>query len=323
MDSEHVTRPAVEFAPTLKLAATAMLFCTLWSSAFIAGKAGLASAPPLFLLTVRFLVAGALMALAVTAMGVRPAARSGGPSPWLIAIVLGVLNNALYLGMSFYALQSLPAGFVVVIVSTAPILTALIAHFTLGESLTAQKIAGLMLSIAGVWLILHARLTGAGAPQLLGVVLVSLSALSFAGGTVVYKRYAAGMPLLWVNAWSTLAGGLVLLPVTLVLEDLAAVTWDMTLLAALGHLVLAVSIGAMLLWFWLIRFVGAGRASSFHFMNPVLGVLLAWLVLNETPGWGELLGVIPVSLGVLLVVRGGRGRRGDERAVPEVSPRSS
>jgi drug/metabolite transporter (DMT)-like permease len=49
---------------------------------------------------------------------------------------------------------------------------------------------------------------------------------------------------------------------------------------------------------------GASKASTLHFLNPPLGLFLAWLLLDEVPAWNELLGVFPVSLGVLLVVRG-------------------
>ncbi|WP_142846262.1 DMT family transporter [Telmatospirillum sp. J64-1] len=309
MQRDHILRasPAGPSTSLRAFLAPALLFCLLWSSAFIAGKAGLASAPPLLLLAARFLIAGLLMVLAVSLLGLRPPQGNAGRNAWAIVLLLGLLNNALYLGMSFTALQSLPAGFVVVIVSTAPILTAILAHFLLGETLNARRITGLALGIIGVWMIVQTRLGDGGAPEIPGLVLVGLSALSLAFGTIAYKRYATGLPLLWVNAWSTLAGGLVLLPLTLAWEDLSAVTWDLTLAAALGHLVLAVSVGAMLLWFWLIRFVGAGKASSIHFLNPVFGLLLAWLVLGEIPAWNEMLGVIPVSLGVLLVVSAGRG----------------
>ena len=295
---------ATDSKQALIIAATGVLFSTLWSSAFIAGKVGLDAAPPLYLLAVRFLVAGILMISASIAITSWRPYYTDGWRPWLLVLLLGLLNNAAYLGMSFYALQSLPAGLVVLIVSTAPIVTAVMAYFTLGESLTGQKIIGLLVSLAGVGVIMYPRIDRGDFSEILGIILVSISALALASGTVVYKRYAAQIPALWVNAWSTLFGALMLLPVALTLDNITAVKWNATLFGTIGYLVFVVSIGAMLLWFWLIRMAGASKASTLHFLNPPLGLFLAWLLLDEVPTWNELLGVFPVSLGVLLVVRG-------------------
>lgn len=152
---------------------------------------------------------------------------------------------------------------------------------------------------------MHTRINESDFSELLGVMLVVISAFALASGTVIYKRYATQIPALWVNAWSTLLGALMLLPIALTLEDVDVdvVDWNVTLLGTIGCLVFVVSIGAMLLWFWIIRVIGASKASTLHFLNPILGLLLAWLLLAEVPRWNELLGVLPVSLGVLLVVR--------------------
>ncbi len=232
---------------TLIIAATGILFSTLWSSAFIAGKVGLDAAPPLYLLAARFLVAGILMTSAVIVI---PSCRpyyADRWQPWLVVFFLGLLNNDLYLGMSFYALQGLPAGLVVLIVSTAPIVTAVMAYFAVGESLTAQKIIGLLVSLAGVGIIVYPRIDSGDSSEMLGIILVSISTLALASGTVVYKRYAAQIPALWVNAWSTLFAALMLLPLALTLDSITAVKWNATLLGTIGYLVFVVSIGAMLL----------------------------------------------------------------------------
>ncbi len=287
----------------LMIAATGLLFSALWSSAFIVGKVGLEAAPPLYLLAARFLVAGIFMISVSVAIPSYWRCYADGWRPWLLALLLGLLNNALYLGMSFYALQSLPAGLVILLVSLAPIMTAVMAYFILGESLTVRKIIGLFVSLAGVGIIVYPRINRGDFSEILGIILASISALALAGGTVVYKAYAVQVSAFWLNAWSTFFGGLMLVPVALTLDNISVVKWNATLFGAIGYLVFVVSIGAMLLWFWLIRMVGASKASTLLFLNPPLGLFLAWLLLREAPTWNELLGVFPVSLGVLLVVR--------------------
>src|ERR1700710_389796 len=83
------------------------LFCALWSFAFVAGKIGVTDCPPLILLTARFSLAGVLI------RGV--SARRG--EEWLLSwrdaavfASLGIANNALYLGLGYTGLQTVPAG---------------------------------------------------------------------------------------------------------------------------------------------------------------------------------------------------------------------
>ena len=79
---------------------------------------------------------------------------------------------------------------------------------------------------------------------------------------------------------------------------------DRRLLAAVLYLALAVSIFAFLLWFYILKESGATAASSYHFLMPPLGMLFGWLLLGEHVSPLDLLGIVPVVLGIYLVTRG-------------------
>src|SRR5215218_11480500 len=133
------------------------LFCLLWSFAFVAGKIGVTDCPPLILLTARFSLAGILI-LGITAL--RGEAWSS--LSWrdaAIFAVLGVANNALYLGLGYTGLQSVSAGLGGLIVSANPVFTAGLAALLLGEGMTWRKASGLLLGIIGVTLIVWHRLS--------------------------------------------------------------------------------------------------------------------------------------------------------------------
>ena len=101
------------------------LFCLLWSFAFVAGKIGVTDCPPLILLTARFSLAGILI-LGITAL--RGEAWSS--LTWrdaAIFAILGVANNALYLGLGYTGLQTVSAGLGGLIVSANPVFTAVLA----------------------------------------------------------------------------------------------------------------------------------------------------------------------------------------------------
>ena len=74
-------------------------------------------------------------------------------------------------------------------------------------------------------------------------------------------------------------------------------------MAALIYLSLFVSIFGYLLWFHLLNVAGATAASSYHFLMPPLGVLFGWLLLGEHVAGADLLGIVPVAIGIYLVTR--------------------
>jgi len=78
-------------------------------------------------------------------------------------------------------------------------------------------------------------------------------------------------------------------------------TWRLA--AALAFLVLLVSVFAYLLWFQLLKQLGATAASSYHFLMPPLGMLFGWLLLGEHVSLADLAGIVPVALGIYLVTR--------------------
>jgi drug/metabolite transporter (DMT)-like permease len=82
--------------------------------------------------------------------------------------------------------------------------------------------------------------------------------------------------------------------------------------AALGYLVLVVSVFTFMLWFHLLTVSGATAASSYHFLMPPLGVLFGWLLLGERVAWPDLLGILPVAIGIYLVTRPGRPKESSE-----------
>ena len=275
------------------------LFCLLWSFAFVAGKIGVTDCPPLILLTARFLLAGVLI-FAISAM------RS---ETWSVTwrdaaafAVLGVANNALYLGLGYTGLKTVSAGLGGLIVSANPVFTAILAALFLGEALTWRKIAGLTLGIVGVaFIVWHRMSVGTDSP--LGVLFTLASLASIVVGTILFKLFAPKGSLWIGNGIQNLAGGLALLPFALALSSTSEIVPSARLLGAFAFLTLGGSILAYLLWFHLLKVCGATAASAYHFLMPPLGMLFAWLVLGEHVAFRDLLGIVPVAFGIYLVTR--------------------
>ncbi|WOH81189.1 DMT family transporter [Bradyrhizobium sp. BEA-2-5] len=275
------------------------LFCLLWSYAFVAGKIGVTHCPPLILLAARFSLAGVLI-LAISWLR-----RDQWDLTWrdaAVFAVLGIANNALYLGLGYTGLQSVSAGLGGLIVSANPVFTAMLAALFLGESMTLRKVIGLVLGIVGVaFIVWHRMSVGSDSPH--GILFTLASLASIVAGTVLFKLLAPKGSLWIGNGIQNIAGGLAVMPFAFALSSVSDIVPSMRLAGAFAFLVLGGSILAYWLWFHLLKVCGATAASAYHFLMPPLGMLFAFLVLGEHVEARDLLGIIPVALGIYLVTR--------------------
>ncbi len=296
MSAPSIAAPRAGFNP---LPLYIGLFCLLWSFAFVAGKIGVTDCPPLILLAARFSLAGILI------LGISAFRREGWSLSWrdtLVFAILGVANNALYLGLGYTGLQTVSAGLGALIVSANPVFTAVFAALFLGEPLTWRKMTGLLLGIIGVGFIVWHRMS-VGTDSLHGILFTLASLASIVAGTILFKVLAPKGSLWIGNGVQNLAAGLVLIPFAFTLADVGAIVPSLRLLEAFAFLTLGGSILAYLLWFHLLKVCGATAASAYHFLMPPLGMLFAWMVLGEHVEGRDLLGIIPVALGIYLVTR--------------------
>ena len=275
------------------------LFCLLWSFAFVAGKIGVTDCPPLILLTARFSLAGILI---LGASALRGEAWSLSWRDAAVFAILGVANNALYLGLGYTGLQTVSAGLGGLIVSANPVFTAGLAALFLGEALTWRKVMGLSLGIAGVSFIVWHRMS-VGTDSWHGILFTLASLASIVAGTILFKLLAPKGSLWAGNGVQNLAAGIVLLPIAFTFADVGDIVPSTRLLGAFAFLVFGGSILAYLLWFHLLKVSGATAASAYHFLMPPLGMLFAWMVLGEHVEIRDLLGIVPVALGIYLVTR--------------------
>ncbi len=275
------------------------LFCVLWSSAFAVGKIAIAACPPLTFLAIRFSLAGLLMLGLAAATGRlrMPAWRDVG-----VLALLGLLNNALYLGLNWSGMQTVSSGFSAILVSANPLLTAVAATLVLGERLTVPRVAGLVLGMAGVAIVMRARLLS-GIEAGAGTVLVVLGVLSLVAGTVLFKRLAPRTDLWTGTALQCLFAGLFLAPAALMLENPASLHPGPAFFGSMAYMIVAVSLGAYWLWFYLLTTTTATVASSLHFLMPPLGLLFGWLILGEPVALADLAGIVPIAIGIRLVTR--------------------
>jgi len=287
--------------PSLFVTVVALFYILLWSSAFIATKIGVTHSPPLTLLSTRFLVAGLLMAMLAW---LRKLPRPQGWNAWGRLALFGLLNSALYLGCNYLALRYLSAGMGSIIAATNPLLLTLVAPFVLKERLTWWRVLGLALGFGGVLFVMATRLNTQNQLDTPGGMLLSFFGVTgLVAATIFYKRYPPREHPFVVNAVQLGAAGLALALPALFFEHPEQIHIDAPLAWSFLYLVLVISIGASLLWFWLLKRGDASVVSSYYFLTPIAGLALAALLLGEPFGFRDALGLVAVALGIALINR--------------------
>src|SRR2546423_2840778 len=275
-------------------AGAAILYVFLWATAFVPSRVLARDAPPLWILTIRFAIAGGIL-LALGAAMRFPIPRD--LRTWIRLFALGLGANALYLGLTYLALRHLSAGMGSIIASTNPLILALLAPWLLREPLTFRKVAGLILGFGGVVLAMHAR-TGTQTARSQDVLLAATGVLAFVFSNILYKRMAERPHPLVLNGAQLLCAGIALVLPALALEGPPHFVWTPPVLWSLAYLIVVISVGASMLWFWILQHGEASRVSAYFFLTPAFGLLLAAALLGEqlTPTDGVALLVIATGL---------------------------
>lgn len=272
-----------------------LAFALMWSSAFTSAHIIVEVAPPLLTLSLRFLISGLLGIAIAAGMGQKLNLTR---SQWISVVIFGVSQNAIYLGFNFIAMQWLEAGFASIIASSMPLIVGFLGWAVFRDKLTPLSIAGLVLGFAGVALIMGTRISGG--VDLTGVALCVVAALALAVATLSVRAASGGGNLLMVVGLQMLVGAVVLAPFGLVFETLDVALTPKLVIAFL-YTTLVPGLAATWVWFALVGRIGPVRASTFHFLNPFFGVSIAAMLLGESLGSLDILGVAVITIGILAV----------------------
>jgi drug/metabolite transporter (DMT)-like permease len=280
----------------LAVFAAPAVFVVLWSSGFIGTKLGLPYAEPMTFLSLRMISVLALLALLVIVT--RP--------PWpkragvLHNVVAGILMQGLYLGGVFVAIyHGLPAGLAALVVSLQPVLTSTLANRWLGEKVALHQWIGLLLGLAGVFLVVQGKIAGGDTPVLAWTA-IFVALIGITVGTLYQKRFAGKVDWRYGLLIQYSAAG-VLFVAGAYLFETRMVRWTPEFMFTLGWLVIVLSLGAIWLLYFMIRRSAATRVVSLFYLTPVVTALMAWGLFNERLGPLALLGMAICVAGVFLV----------------------
>jgi drug/metabolite transporter (DMT)-like permease len=266
----------------------------VWSSGFIVGTLAVRHASGLSLLFWRMSVA--CLVMAAIALVLR--------APWprqrrAIAqmVVVGLLLQAAQFVGIFLALQhGVAAGLVALLAGSSPLLVAVLATVLLDEHLEPSQWLGSVIGVAGVVLAVVEELNASGSP--LGFLFAIVGLAGLVGGTLVQRASGSDVDPRAANAIQLAVATAVIAPLTALTAgfDLSAPA-----LAPLAWLTFGLSIGAVLLFFWLLRNEKSGEATSFLYLVPATTAIAGVPILGQPLQLGAVVGLVLALIGVRMV----------------------
>ena len=276
-----------------------IIFVLLWSAGFSVAKVGLQYAEPLTLLVWRYFFV--ILLLIPFYLFLKP------PLPtrlidWVHIAVVGILVQAVYFGMCWFAFtHGVSAGVLAIIMSLQPILVAVLAPILANEYVSWLRWTGLMLGLIGVIVVITAR-SGIEPPTLMGMGLSLLGLFGMTAAVLYEKRFGREHHPVTSNLIQYIAGLCVVFPAAYLFETMQ-VQWSAELFAALAYLVVGTSILAITLLLAMIRVGEVARVSALMFLVPPFAALFGWLLLDEEMPVFAWFGMIIAALGVILATK--------------------
>jgi len=264
----------------------------IWGSTYLGIAVTGETIPPLFAASTRFIAAGSLMVLVVLLRGgkLRVSRRALG-SCILIGILLPGANAVL-----FFAERNVPTGLASLIIASVP-LWVVVLRLAGRERLPWQALAGVGVGFAGVAVLAQPS----GGATYGGIALCVLSAIMWSVGSVLSARVTMPDDPFAATAYEMLAGGLVMLPLSIFTVQ----NFSPSTASILGwiYLVTFGSIVGYTAYVWLLANAPLGLVSTYAYVNPVVAIALGVAFRGEQLTWRLLLGAAIVVVAVATVVR--------------------
>ena len=274
------------------------IFVVIWSSGFVVAKYAFRNSDVIFFLSVRLLIAAAVLALITKALGqsLRLTRRD-----FLSSLAIGIALHALYLGGVWQAIaEGSPAGIASVITSLQPVLVSVIAIRLLGERLTRNQSIGLFLVLLGVILVLEPAFAIAGEMTVLALALLILALTGSTSATLMQKKIGTSIPLLAGTTIQFLIAGVVLGVYSLATSK-TDIDWNRESALAMTWAIIVTSLIAVLLLLWMLTRGSAARVSSLLYLVPPMTAIQALILFGEKLNPQAIIGIAMTALGVALV----------------------
>ncbi|MFZ6000843.1 MAG: DMT family transporter [Bacteroidota bacterium] len=277
--------------------------CLLWGTTYLVLRIGVTQFPPFLFSMLRFLTAGPILLFFVFAFG---KVKMPDRETIFNQAICGLLMVTLGISVVGYAEVYISSGVAAIVCSMMPIWTILINLVANKDDRPNWLISfGLLVGLAGILLIFKEHITEfSDSNYTTGIVLTFLANLSWAFGSFwIKKKNNNTNPFLGAGL-QMLFGGLFLIPISLLFDDYSQVNWSNEVIYALAYMSLVGSVGAYACYSYAIKKLPMTLVSLYAYINPLVAVVLGWIVLNERFNLLICVAMFVTVAGIFLVNKG-------------------
>jgi drug/metabolite transporter (DMT)-like permease len=283
--------------------------CVVWGTTYLFIRIGVETIPPLLLTATRYLGAGVILLLIAALRGDRLPRdrRTLGEIVFVGVLLVGVGNLSVV-----WAEQWVPSGIAALLVATAPFWATVMEGLRAGgERVQRRRLGGMLLGFAGVALLVTPGGAGGAFDHrfLLGAIVIQLGCVGWQYGTSRGKYNLASVPPLMSSGLQAFAGGAIVGIAGLAFGELPRFHVTPRTLVALLYLMIFGSVIAFTAYIYALRSLRTTTLSLYSYVNPVVAVILGWIVLNERLTWVSITAMAVILAGVALTQGGSMMRR--------------
>jgi len=299
----------------IKLALAFVAIYVIWGSTYLAIRYAVETIPPLVAAGIRHSIAGAIMLTWAWWRGFRPTRQQ-----WFAGFVLGAFFFLIGHGTLHWAEQYVGSGLAALLIATEPMFILVLAWMMGRQKISLLSAFGLGLGVVGVAMLTGVELTVKGS-SMWGLMAVLVGSLSWSFGVVVSPRLKLPADALGRTALPTICGAAMLLIAAGVTGEFQQTHWSSIALRSvfgLGYLITFGSVVAFTSYTWLLQRVPPALVATHTYANPVVAVILGWLLAHEPLSLRVVLASLAI-LGAIVLIR--RGEQAAQVKAVETSPR--
>ena len=275
----------------------------IWGSTYLAIKYAVEAIPPFFTMGVRSLSAGLILYFWSRFRGNENLREKHLPPLFIIGTLFFLVGH----GLLAWAQQHVPSGLAAVLVASEPLWIVAIESFFIRDTrVRLTGVAGLILGFTGiVFLVASTKGITSSGEDIIGSLAIVAGAFSWSIGAV-YSRIAnlPKSPLL-TSGMELIIGGSLLLVTGFILGEgnqLQLSKLPLRSVLSLGYLITFGSVIAFSAYNWLLGHTSATRISTHTYVNPIIAVLLGWLIADEQITFALLIAAFIIIISVYLVL---------------------
>jgi len=287
--------------------------CIVWGTTYLAIRVGVAHYPPFLFAGVRQLLAGIILIIAALSINKnKDLSRSNILRQMLVGFLMLSVGN----GLVTYGEKYVSSGVAALICGMMPLFSVIINLVSSKkERINSFIVSGLLVGFCGVLLIFRNNIADLGNSAYLGgISCVFLASFSWAMGSAINKRHQSPVNPIFNSALQLFFGGAFMLIASPVLDGVHPVQWwQPDALLSLVYLIVFGSVLAYAAYMYVFSALPIGIATIYAYINPLVAVLLGYLILKEPLTWFTALSFITILTGVYLVNKGYKKQHNNEQ----------